>query len=241
MDAERRGTTFSDVCGTMDELKRLLYEEPERVVGTPDILESLIDDAEYMLGRMDRRAGEYRRFAKDARELHDALDSIAAPALEQAREAMNTMRDRLRSREKLDIAEIDEAAESVRAVANAQEHTLRACKELALKLSALLAGVKGNRSWEIDENEAESQSAHIREKYQAWLPPEPHGGLLAEWIARGRAAVVEKTDNPLGEPVAEFEDGGAIPMSRVRWDDSVRNFHRAGFKPGATGRQYRGS
>lgn len=239
MESEHRGTTFSDVCGTMDELKRLLYEEPERIVDAPDILESLMDDAEFMLGRMDKRVEEYRRFARDVRELLEALDSITPPSLEQAHEALNAMRDRIKFYTKQDLADIDEAAESVRAVATAQEHTLRACKELALKLSALLARVKGNRSWDIDESEAESQTAHVREKYQAWLPPEPHGGLLAEWIARSRAAVMESTDNPLGEPVVEFEDGGFIPMSRVRWDDKVRNFHRAGFTPGPSGRQYR--
>ena len=58
-----RKTSFSDVCGTMDELKRLLHEEHERVVAGPvELIEPLLDDARYMLDRMRHRLETYRGF-----------------------------------------------------------------------------------------------------------------------------------------------------------------------------------
>jgi hypothetical protein len=59
-EAPARRTRFSDVCGTIDELKRLLHQEPESSVAQPQVLESLIDDALFMEARMEVRLKQYR-------------------------------------------------------------------------------------------------------------------------------------------------------------------------------------
>ena len=55
-----RQTRFSDVCGTMDELKRLHHEEHETVARDPiAVIKPLLEDAMYMLNGMQERIGEY--------------------------------------------------------------------------------------------------------------------------------------------------------------------------------------
>ena len=56
-----RRTLFSDVCGTMDELRRLLCEEYEHIARDPaGLVNPLLEDALFMLGRMRNRQEEYR-------------------------------------------------------------------------------------------------------------------------------------------------------------------------------------
>ena len=72
-----RNTRFSDVCGTMDELKRLAVEEPGRLHDQPaaEVI-PLLEDALYMIGRMEQRVHEYEVFRERLRDLLAQLDGL---------------------------------------------------------------------------------------------------------------------------------------------------------------------
>jgi hypothetical protein len=195
-----RQTKFSDVCGTMDELKRLLYEEYEKVSFKPkNFIKPLLEDALFMLGRMKERLQEYKDFRK----------------------------------------KIGEAAEAIRAVAGTQEGGLRSYKDLSLKVYDYFREICGDRAWLISQTESRSFMERVRKKYQAWLPPQPHCDKLLERLKNSGAYVLKEIE--VGEePVVQFEDGGSIPMSQVRYDPNIKNFHPSSFKPASTGRKYRG-
>jgi len=237
-----RQTRFSDVCGTMDELKRLVHEEYERVVSDPaGTLGPLLDDALFMLRRMRTRLKEYARFREDVRDLLSQVDQAeevdadkASHALERAEECIKSASDGQR----LDVGKTDSLAEETRAVASAQEHRLRAQKDVALNLYDLLIRIKGSRPWIVSAEDTESHENSIKRRYQAWLPPEPHCGELLKRLAASRAHVLE-SDTPDGEPVVQFMDGGSMRMSQIRWNPDIKNFHPASFRPGPTGREYR--
>ena len=234
-----RQTLFSDVCGTMDELKRLVHEEPERVAADPEgTIVPLVKDALFMLERMETRLSEYRRLREEVGSAVSQCEPVPKPDPKKVREALVRISDVLGSSGRgPDVDTVDTLAEETRAVASAQEHRLRAQKDLALKLHDLFVRIKGSRPWILSEADAESHGEAIKKRYQAWLPPEPHSGELLGRLADSRASVVED-GGPDGEPMVQFMDGGAMRMSQVRWDPHVRNFHPAGFQPGPTGRDY---
>jgi len=121
-------------------------------------------------------------------------------------------------------------------VASDQEGRLRTCKELTLKIYDSFMKVKGNRGWLLEEGE--DLRENLEKKYQAWLPPGPHKEKILEFLVKSRAYVIEAS-RPGEQPTVQFEDGGLIPMSKVRWDPDIENFYPAGFKPSPTGRKYR--
>ena len=239
---ETRQTLFSDVCGTMDELKRLHYEEHPRILEDPaDVLNPLLRDAEFMLGSMGDRLERYDRFRADVRSLLEQSQQSELVATQQAGEALGFLRQLVAASDEYgsaDVEAISKAAEEIRAVATEQEHRLRAHKEFALKLYEAFMDVKGGRPWILADQEAGSYKAGLRKQYQSWLPPEPHGTMLLDRLAESGAVVVEGSRSD-GEPDIRFEDGGSIAMSQVRWDPNVRNFHPANFTPGAGGLDYR--
>ena len=66
--------------------------------------------------------------------------------------------------------------------------------------------------------------------WEAWLPSEPHRARLVDFLSKSRAYVIwpDGSANGRGEqPLVQFEDGGLMPMSEVRWSDAVRNFYPA--------------
>ena len=69
-----RPTRFSDVCGTIDELKRLLHEEPAAAA----LLDTLVDEALLMEARMEVRLHEYEQFRDDVAAITAALPNRAA-------------------------------------------------------------------------------------------------------------------------------------------------------------------
>lgn len=237
-----RPTRFSDVCGTMDELKRLLREERQRVGADPDAtVAPLLEDAVFMLGRMEKRADEYGRFRRQVRDVLSRLDAVEDVESRMARDAAGRIGELLTPGRDIpddDADRIDDWAERIRDAANAHEHRLRHYKDLALQLHDQFHEIAGHRPWASPNADAESVVAEIERRAQAWLPPEPHRGKLLADIARGHAYVV---DEPLpdGQPIVQFVDGGSMPMSQIRWNDAVENFHPASFPPGPTGRQYR--
>lgn len=69
-----RQTVFGNVCGTMDELQRLHYEEYDHVLENPPaILSPLLEYPQYMLVRMEERLREYDGYRA---RLHSTLQLI---------------------------------------------------------------------------------------------------------------------------------------------------------------------
>ena len=237
-----RQTRFSDVCGTMDELRRLVHEESERSSIEPErVIGPLLEDAFFMLRRMKKRLDEYDAFREEVREMLSNLDAVEVVDLDKAHNAIALIRTMAHSGEKLSnthIRTIGELAEDIRSVASAQEHRLRSYKDLALKLHERFVAVQGNRAWVTREGEAESRVDAVKRRYQAWLPPERHGRMLLERIGDGKAHILDEL-LPDGQPVVQFTDGGNMAMSEIRWDPAIGNFHDASFKPAPTARKYR--
>jgi len=239
---ETRQTLFSDVCGTMDELKRLHYEEYERLLQDPAAaIGPLLEDAESMLVRMRERLGVYDAYRAKVRSALQEVDGVADDVIEKAEGAMASLKKIVESADRFagtDVAKIGEAAEVVRSLASAQEHEMRANKELALELHRLFQDIKADRPWIMPEEETSSYLDGVRKEYQSWLPPEPHSEFLLNRLAAGTAVIVDAA-RPGGEPRINFQDGGFMAMSQVRWDPVVSNFHPANYKPAPGGRVYR--
>jgi len=238
-----RSTRFSDVCGSVDELKRLLHEEYKQVTDEPShTLVPLIDDAVFMLGQMRARLDAYGSFRGKLRDLLSLMDQIKEADVPSAEAAIAFVRERCLSGEKLrrtGVEEMNAAAEALRDTANARERQLRAYKDLALKMCALLGEIRGNRLWFASDSGAESALETLKAKYQAWLPPEPHGSVLLGALTQSLAAATD--GGPGNEPIVHFEDGGSIPMSNVRWKPEIQSFHNAATQPSASAFRYRPS
>ena len=93
-----RQTSFSDVCGTVDELKRLLREGQDGPDGRSlrVALERLLDDAAFMLRRMGSRIEEYGAFRDELQGIVDRLAQIEAVDTRPAAEAIASLRERVR-------------------------------------------------------------------------------------------------------------------------------------------------
>jgi hypothetical protein len=169
------------------------------------------------------------------------VDGVADDVLEKAEGAMASLKKIVESADRFagtDIAKIGEAAEAVRSLASAQEHEMRANKELALELHRLFQDIKADRPWIMPEEETSSYLDGVRKENQSWLPPEPHSEFLLNRLAAATAVIVAAA-RPGGEPRINFEDGGLIAMSQVRWDPVISNFHPANYKPAPGSRDYR--
>ena len=237
-----RQTRFSDVCGTMDELKRLQYEEREQVSTDPmEVVAPLLEDARYMLARMQQRIGEYDDYRARVRSALQRLDDAPGIDTGPAQQAMSFLDGLARSPDRYaetDVGEIGHAAEAIRSVASSLEHELRERMELALELHTLFQEIRRDRPWVLDDGGAGSYKERVEAKYQSWLPPEPHRSALLDRLASSRAEVIE-SGQPGGEPMIQFDDGGSMAMSQVRYDTEVQNFHPAGHMPAPGARQYR--
>lgn len=53
-------------------------------------------------------------------------------------------------------------------------------------------------------------------QWEQWLPPEPHRTAVVEFVARGRASIVQP--DPDRPPLLMFEDGGSMVLPLVRCD-----------------------
>jgi len=144
-------TRHPDVCGTVDELKGLLRETPELVESDPDALRQLLDDALYMVSRLQQRRETYAKFATEVATLCEKMDAATGPDPEDAYDRLGRIRAALRESPEAVSARLDaldELAEGVRDVANALERRLRECRETAIEVGALYARVKGGRDWQ---------------------------------------------------------------------------------------------
>ena len=153
VEPSTRQTRYSDICGSIDELKQLLADEPELAEVDPDRLLALLDDSDYMLGRLAKRRETYRQFVAALVAALDRANDIAFPdhaaaaleakelrhAVAQGTDAVRTRRDELHAR-----------AERFRDVANAAERVVRAYKELAIEIGKHYRAIKGARAWDDD-------------------------------------------------------------------------------------------
>jgi len=238
---ESRQTRFSDVCGSIDELKRLLYEEKDKVFKNPEVyLKPLIEDVLFMLSRIENRHQEYKNFTEELRKYVKLMEEVGGANLEKAQKSAEFIQRCIKFKKDFGEAEIeklDKAAESIRSAASNQERKLRAYKDLVLGAYRLFKKIKGNRNWLLDEQNAR---VLLEMKYQAWLPPEPHKSKLLQELADPNAETYVIEPSQTGEePVIQFYESGLIPMSQIRWNPDIKNFHPANFKPGSTGRKYR--
>jgi len=158
--ADYRATQYSDVCGTINELKRIIAEEPERTAQEPEYLQSLIDDARYMIGRMYLRQGEYNEFADRLAALRREMAEVPIQDRAPADSGPDEIERALRANPGCAATEkdrLDELAEQVRAVANGQEGRLREHKAVALDVYRAYLDIKGARDWSKEEAETEAE------------------------------------------------------------------------------------
>ena len=144
-------TKHNDVCGTIDELKGLLKENPELPKPDPEHLNKLLDDVYYMTNRMQRRRENYENFAANLASLCERMTTIESPETEQSYRKADEIRAILRdSPETITsrLEEIYELAEGIRDVANKMEACLSAYKEAAIEVGELYEKIKGGRNWE---------------------------------------------------------------------------------------------
>lgn len=152
-----RQTKHSDVCGTIDELKELLKDQPELAKSDPDRLFQLLEDACYMISRMKRRCGKYREFASAIGSLSQQMQAVAALAEPKSEEASRKA-DQIGTflKESPDgiadqLERLNQLAEGIRDVANRVERALSSYKERAIEIGELYAEIKGGRSWKKEE------------------------------------------------------------------------------------------
>jgi hypothetical protein len=233
--AELRQTRFSDVCGTVDELKRMLNEGPE--AGTPEVLVGFVQDCVHMLERMEMRLGELQRFGDEVAGLAERMRAIGDSRRSYGLEVAEAMVKRFKEGRALDAREavyLSDQAEEVRGVAGEMEQLLRRYKEAAMALGRLYREVEGGRGWDREGREAEM--AGLEERLAAWLPPPPHRGQILDYLKKGRAHLLPGE----GPPLVQFEDGGVIALSAVRYSEAVANFVPASFDPSPRAQLYRG-
>jgi hypothetical protein len=249
VEPQVRRTRFSDVCGTIDELKRQLHEEPEASAAQPQVLMELIDDALFMEARMELRLDEYQAFrhAVDAiaAQLRELGESRRQEAIAQA-PPLKALLEKGRVLTAAQRADAIGRAEAVRAVAQHLEDTLGRYKTLALTLELAYRAIQGSRSWILDEDEPPAKALPGDEEWTRWLPPSPHRERIMRYLRAGRAHLLPSgqgaTDAQWEQPpLVQFEDGGVMPLPAVRWASDVRNFHPVETPPHPAGRRYRGN
>jgi hypothetical protein len=135
----------------MDEFKGLLRDKPELAKSEPEILYQLLDDACYMISRMQRRREEYEKFVAEVAPL---CKQVEAPKPEHAYKIADEIRAFLQNRPEdvpAKLEQLYELAEQVRDVGGKQEKCLSTYKNLAIKVGKLYREIKGRRNWEEDK------------------------------------------------------------------------------------------
>jgi hypothetical protein len=144
-------TKHVDVCGTIDELKRLWEEQPELADTDPGRLLELLDHAMMMMRRIAQRMDAYREFAQaigDRVEQMSALvhpDHAPAPGLQQRLvTSIEAGGDAVREH----LPEMFDTAEAIRTIAGDSEQVLYRYRDLAIEIGTLYEGIRGARAWQ---------------------------------------------------------------------------------------------
>lgn len=146
--AESEHTRHPDVCGCVDELRGLFDDGPSLIGKEPDRFRRLITDALYMEARMRERIYAYNRFFADVAEVCAAeVDVPNADKAFIAAEELRRMIDDAASGGLPDIDDLFHLVEGVRDVASRQEAALAEMRNMAVRIGALYAEIKGARNW----------------------------------------------------------------------------------------------
>jgi len=143
-------TRHRDVCGSVDEFKKLIMEDPDNPV-----LKRLLEDIGHMIRRLAKRRDEYRQFIDDVHEACQA--EIREPErVALAYELIPELEKRIGSSaegNQADEETIFEQAEAVRDVAQYLEYALHDSKAIALRINELFEQIRGGRHWEKEQEE----------------------------------------------------------------------------------------
>lgn len=147
-----RQTNYYDICGTIDELKKLLKEKPKMAEYNPSRFFELIDDVCYMLSRMQTRQEKYKQFAEAVIKIAQKLEQIKVPdinyALRKSEKLSNFILEQPGNVEEK-LEQLYETAEEIRHVANCMEKdVLYTYRDLSKELGQIYAEVKGSRKWD---------------------------------------------------------------------------------------------
>jgi hypothetical protein len=151
-----RQTHYTDVCGSIDELKRIEEEEPARVGSEAEHITALLDDVQHMMERMHRRWDMYKEAADALMAAAQQMQAITGPDVPGGLAKLEEMRRFLEDRpeEVADNVEwLHKTAEEVRTVAGDNEKTLYAYREAWIEAGAHYLHVKGSRAWNSENGE----------------------------------------------------------------------------------------
>jgi len=144
-------TKHVDVCGTIDELKRLWEEQPELADTAPEQLEALLDHAMAMLRRIEQRMDEYRAFAAAIGRCAAAMAELQHPDHTPAPGLRDELTATILSGGEAvteHLQEMFDRAEAIRKIAGDSEQVLYRCRDLAIEIGALYEGIRGARTWQ---------------------------------------------------------------------------------------------
>ena len=161
-EATTQTTKHVDVCGSIDELRRLLDEDPAVLQRDPPRLQRLIAEAERQLGHMRERLEAYQTAADEVARLLERMQAIQGPAFEPAEQAAAVLQDLLAAGHEPTperVAEVVTLAEQMRDVANAAEQALYPSRDATILLGALYEGLRGARDWSQRLSELQAQEA----------------------------------------------------------------------------------
>ena len=147
-------TRHPDVCGSVDEFKGLLRDQPGLAESDPHRLLLLIEDSVYMIRRMEKRREAYREFL--AAVASACSSPVEGPDTEKAFRAAEQLCAFLKERPAEAVAEREHLAalaEEIRDVAGRQEQCLVAFRKLAVAIGKLYADIKGARPWDALEED----------------------------------------------------------------------------------------
>jgi hypothetical protein len=158
-----RKTRYRDVCNSVDDLKETWRNKPEEMQNDPAYVGNLLEDCQAILERIDRRLNEYRELSeqlgtvlvkmqqkKKERDAAGVESFAAAVQTQQGRlkglklirvsrgiNAIDTIRQNIQATKaaRLNVAELDRLAESMRDVANGQEVQLKKLRAITLQLA----------------------------------------------------------------------------------------------------------
>ena len=152
-----RQTHYTDVCGSIDELKRIEEEEPARVQSDVAHITELLDDIQHMMERMHRRWDVYKEAADALMAVAQQMQEITGPDVPGGLAKLAEMRQFLLERPE-EVADnvpwLHETAEKVRTVAGRNEQTLYAYREAWIEAGASYLHVKGSRAWNSDNGQS---------------------------------------------------------------------------------------
>jgi hypothetical protein len=143
-------TRHRDVCGSVDEYKKLIKEDPDNPV-----LPRLLEDIGHMIRRLAGRRDEYRQFIADVLEAC-AAEVRGPERVELAYELLPELQKRIGCSVEKNEAELEtiyEEAEAVRDVAQYLEYALHDSKAIAMRINELFEQIRGGRTWEKGQEE----------------------------------------------------------------------------------------